>query len=52
MTSRQLIKTVREYIPKSIENYCNSEDKETKSTHVLNALKRYSIAELLVNHPT
>ena len=35
-----------------IEGYCNLEEKETKSTQVLNALKRSSIAEHLVNHPT
>ena len=52
MKSRQLIKRVREHIPKSIESYCNSEEKETKSTQVLNALKRSSIAENLINHPT
>ena len=49
MTSRKLIKKI-EYIPKSIEDYCNS--KETKSTHVLNVLKCSSIAEHLVNHQT
>ena len=45
MTSRQLIKRVREHIPKSIESYCHSKDKESKSTQVLNVLKRSSIAE-------
>ena len=52
MTSRQLIKRVREHVPKSIESYCNSEEKETKSTQVLNAFKRSSITKHLVNHPT
>ena len=47
MTSRQLTKRVRDRIPKSIESYCNPEEKETKSTQVLNALKRSSIAEHL-----
>ena len=51
MTSRQLIKRVKEHVPKSVESYCNSEEKECKSTQVLNALKRSSIAEHLVNHP-
>ena len=51
MTSRQLIKRVKEHVPKSVESYCNSEEKERKSTQVLNALKRSSIAEHLVNHP-
>ena len=52
MTSRQLIKRVKEHIPKSIESYCNSKGKETKSTQVANASKRSSIAEHLVKHPT
>ena len=52
MTSRQLIKRVRDHIPKSIESYCNSEEKEGKSTQVLVALKHFSIAEHLVNYPT
>ena len=51
ISSRQLIKRVRKHIPKSIERYCISKEKESKSTQVLNALKRSSIAEHLVNHP-
>ena len=50
MKSRQLIKRVREHIPKSIESYCNSEEKESKSTQFLNVLKRSSTAEHVVNH--
>ena len=41
ITSRQLIKRVKEHI-KSIKGYCDSKEKETKSTQVLNALKRSS----------
>ena len=50
MTSRQLIKRVKEHITKSIESYCNSEEKESKSTQFLNVLKRSSTAEHVVNH--
>ena len=42
---------VKEHLPKSIEGYCNSNEKETKPTQVLNALKRSSIAEHLITHP-
>ena len=45
MMSRQLIISGREHVPNNKKSYCNSEERETKSTQILNALKRSSITE-------
>ena len=52
MTSRLLSKSVKKHIPKIIEKYSISEEKESKSIQVLNALKSSPIAKDLVPHPT
>ena len=51
MTSRQFGKRIKEHVPKSIEEFCKTSNKETKSIRVLNASKRSSIAEHLVKNP-
>ena len=50
MTSRQFGKRIKEYIPKSIEEFCKTSNKEIKSIRVVNATKRSAIAEHLVNN--
>ena len=51
MTTRQLGKRIKEHIPQCVENFCNSENKDVIPTKVINASKRSSIAEHLVNNP-
>ena len=52
LTSRQLGKRIKKHIPKSVEKFCDLENKEVISVKVLNASKRSSIAEHLTNNPT
>ena len=40
------------YVPKSVNNFCYSEKKNGIPIKVLNALKRLSIVEHLVNNST
>ena len=49
MTSRQFGKRIKEHIPKSIDEFCKSNEK-TKSIRVINASKRFAISEHLVNN--
>ena len=51
MTKRQLGKRIKEHIPQCVENFCNSENKDVIPIKVINASKRSSIAEHLVNNP-
>ena len=50
MTSRQFGKRIKEHIPKSIEEFCKTSNKENKSIRVVNALKRSAIVKYLVNN--
>ena len=50
LTTRQLRKTVKEHIQKNVENFCLSEKKDDVPIKVINASKRSSIAEHLVNN--
>ena len=49
MTSRQFGKRMKEHIPKSIDEFCKSNEK-IKSIRVINASKRSAISEHLVNN--
>ena len=50
MTSRQFGKRIKEHIPKSIDEFCKTSNKESKSIRVVNATKISAIAEHLVNN--
>ena len=50
MTSWQFGKKVKEHDPKSIEEFFKISDKENKFVKVVNASKRFAIAEHLVNN--
>ena len=50
MTSRQFGKRIKEHISKSIDDFCKISYKENKSKGVVNALKRSTITEHLVNN--
>ena len=52
LTARHLRKRIKEHVPKSIENFCCSDKKDDIPVKVLNASKRSSIAEHLVNNTT
>ena len=47
--SRQFGKRIKEHIPKSIDEFCTSNEK-SKSIRVVNATKRSAIAQHLVNN--
>ena len=50
MTSRQFGKRIKGHIPKSIDEFCKMSNKENRSKRVLNASKRSTNAEHLVNN--
>ena len=52
MTTKHLRKRINEHLPKSVENFCFLEKKGDVPVKVLNASKRSSIAEHLVNNST
>ena len=52
LTTRHLRKRIKEHIPKCVENFCLSDKKDDIPVKVLNASKRSSISEHLVNNPT
>ena len=52
LTTRHLSKRIKEYVPKNVENFCFSQKKDDIPTKVLNASKRSSVAEKLVNNLT
>ena len=52
LTTRHLSKRIKEYVPKNVENFCFSQKKDDTPTKVLNASKRSSVAEKLVNNLT
>ena len=52
LTSRQLKKRIKKKIPRCVVNFLGSTEKEAKSFQIMNALKRSSIAEHLVNDNT
>ena len=43
---------IKDFVPKSVENFCCSDKKDDILAKYLNASKRISIAKLLVNSPT
>ena len=43
---------MKEHVPNRVENFCFSDKKDDIPVKVLNASKRSSIAEHLVNNPT
>ena len=51
MTLMQFGKRIKEQILKIINEFCKMSIKENKSKRVVNASKRFAIAENLVNHP-
>ena len=51
-TTKQLRKRIKEHVPKSVDNFCCLDKKDDIPAKVLNASKRSSIAEHLVNNPT
>ena len=52
LTTRQLRKRIKEHIPKSLESFCCLDNKDIIPAKVLNASKRSSIAQHLINNPT
>ena len=50
MLARHLKKRVKEHIPTCVDNFLRSSEKAKKSVKFLNAAKRLSIAEHLVNN--
>ena len=52
LTTRQLRKRIKEHVPKSVDNFCCLDKKDDIPAKVLNASKRSSIAEHLVNNQT
>ena len=50
MTSRQFGKRIKEHIPKSIDEFCKTSNKDNKSIRVVNASKISAIAKHLVNN--
>ena len=48
--TRQLRKRIKRYVPKNVDNFCYLDKKDDIPTKVLNASKRLSIAEHLVNN--
>ena len=52
LTTRHLRKNIIEHVPKSVDNFCLSVKKDDILVKVLNASKRSSIAEHMVNNST
>ena len=52
LTTRHLRKRIKEHVPKSVENFCFSDKKDDIPVKAINAFKRSSIAEHLVNNST
>ena len=52
LTTRQPRKRIKDYVPKSVENFCCLDKKDYITAKVLNASKRSIIAENLVNNST
>ena len=52
LTTRHLRKRIKGHVPKSVEIFCFADKKDVIAVKVLNASKRSSIAEHLVNNPT
>ena len=52
LTTRQLRKTIKEHVPKNVESFGFLDNKDIIPAKVLNASKRSSIAQHLVNNPT
>ena len=52
LTTRHLRKNIIEHVPKSVENFCISFKKDDIPVKFLNASKRSSIAEHMVNNST
>jgi len=52
LTTRQFRKRIKEHIPKSVESICCLDNKDIIPAKVLNASKRSSIAQHLINNPT
>ena len=50
MTSRRFGNRIKEHIPKRIDEFCKTSNKENKSIRVVNASKRSAIAEHLVDN--
>ena len=50
--TRHLRKRIKEHVPKNVENFCFSDKKDDIPVKVINASKRLSIAEHLVNNST
>ena len=50
LTSLKLRKIIKEQIPKCVDNYMVSTEKETKSVQINNAIKTSSIAEHMENN--
>ena len=51
-TTRQLRKRIKEHIPKSVESFCCLDKKDDIRAKILNASKRSSIAQHLINNLT
>ena len=52
LTTRHLRERIKQHVPKSVEKFCFSKKKDCISVKVLNASKRSSIVENLVNNST
>ena len=50
--TRQIRKRIEEHIPKSVESFCCLDNIDDIPDKVLNAFKRSSIAQHLINNPT
>ena len=50
MTSRQFGKRIKEHIPKTIDVFCKTSNKENKSIRIVYVSKRSTIAEHLVDN--
>ena len=50
LTTRHLIKRIEEHVPKSVENFCFSDNEDDTLVKVLNESKCASIVEHLVNN--
>ena len=52
LTTRHLRERIKEHVLKSVESFCVSDEKDDIPVKVLNASKRSSIAEHLINNLT